>query len=310
MCMPRFRHNPLNQAGAKGRGIMRRTLAVVIGAGCICLGATTAVSSTFPGTNGRIAYDLTPAGGPYTIHTILPSGDGEMRLGKGSMPAWSPSGKRIAFVLPVNSQAEIYSMAADGGDVRRLTHSPGDELAPSYSPSGDRIVFNGEAGIVVMRSDGSGQRVLSRRGAGPTYSPDGKWIAYVVGSTSKLNASIWVMRRNGTDKHRLLSLGGNGGAIGSYSPDGSRISFSRCGSQCRYFVASSNGKQVRRLPCPPAYFRGVTAPSYSPDGRRLLGETPQVSIIKLPLHSCSPTVIARLSEDDAALPDWQPLPVP
>jgi dipeptidyl aminopeptidase/acylaminoacyl peptidase len=266
--------------------------------------------ATFPGANGRIAYDRTPSGGPYTIRSVLPSGHGDKRLGTGSMPSWSPNGHRLAFIRSVNGQGEVYSMAADGTYAHRLTHTRINEDSPTWSPSGRRIAFDGHSGITVMRSDGSDQRVLTDRGGSPSYSPDGQWIAFVVGRTVKRNASIWVMRRNGTHQHRLLFLGPNGGWIGGYSPDARRISFSRCGAECRYFVADSGGKDVNRLPCPPDYFRGVTAPSYSPNGHRLLGETAAVEVVTVPLHSCSPTIVVHLSPDDAALPDWQPLPIP
>lgn len=286
----------------------RRSVGLAVSAFVLVLAVSGSTAwATFPGANGRIAYDRTPPGGPYTIHSVMPSGHGDEPLGLGSMPSWSPNGQRLAFIRTVNGQGEVYSMAADGTDARRLTHTRINEASPTWSPGGRRIAFDGHSGITVMRSDGSDQRVLTDHGDSAAYSPDRKWIAFIVGSTAKVNASIWVMRRNGTRQHRLLFLGPDGGWIGGYSPDGHKISFSRCGAQCRYFVADSNGEGVRRLPCPPDYFRGVTAPSYSPDGRRLLGETGAVDVVTLPLNSCSPTIVAHLSPDDAALPDWQPL---
>jgi dipeptidyl aminopeptidase/acylaminoacyl peptidase len=270
--------------------------------------ASSAVAA-FPGQNGRIAYDITPPGAPPVIHTVLPSGHADKTLTSGLQPAWSPNGRRIAFTGGVNGQSEIYSMKADGTDRRRLTHTQGPEADPSYSPNGRRIVFESELGIETMRSDGSDRSVLVRGlGGKPTYSPDGRRIAYTVGSTAKQRPSIWVMDPNGTHKHRLLFLGSDGGWGPSYSPDGYTIAFSRCGVNCRYFFADSDGTHVRRQPCPGDYFRGVTAPSFSPDGRRLLGETPGANVVTLPLQSCSAKLVRNLSQDDAALPAWQPLP--
>jgi hypothetical protein len=270
-------------------------------------------SASFPGANGRIAYV-----GNGGLFTILPTGTGNTLIAQNAgFPAWSPDGQRIAFVRGLVTagqfQDEIYSMRANGTEVRRLTHNRVDDLAPAYSPSGRRIAFSSLAGIVDMRSDGTAQRVLSRRGAWPGYSPSADSIAFLVGSTAKRNTSIWVMHRNGTDKHRLVTLGNDGGSFGSYSPDGRHITFTRCGSECRYFVARSDGSNVRRLPCPPGYFRGTSAPTYSPNGRQLLGETGgpgsgQVDVVTLPLGSCSPETVVRLGANDAALPDWQPLP--
>jgi Tol biopolymer transport system component len=38
---------------------------------------------------------------------------------------------------------EIYSMNGDGSDVRRLTHLPGPDGGPFFSPDGTKIVFRG-----------------------------------------------------------------------------------------------------------------------------------------------------------------------
>ncbi len=281
---------------------MRRTLIMIWVAG-ICSMAAAPAWATFPGANGRIAYDDPPSDSP-AIHSILPSGKGDERLGIGLMPSWSPNGQRIVFARGVDEQTEIYSMAADGTAARRLTHRQWRDDNPSYSPGGHRIVFtetrSAAAWVMTMRSDGSDSRTLVAGGPA-VWSPSGRWIAFDANS----GPGLWVVHPDGTGKHRILK---RGGYIGGYSPDGRRLVFSRCGDECRYFVARSDGSKVRRLPCPPDYFRGVTAPSYSPNGRRLLGETSGLEVVTLPLHSCSARVVAK--GGTGTLPDWQPLPAP
>lgn len=39
-------------------------------------------------------------------------------------PSWSPDGARIAFESYRNGEADVFSMGADGTDVKRLTTSP------------------------------------------------------------------------------------------------------------------------------------------------------------------------------------------
>jgi TolB protein len=288
---------------------MRRTLGAV-GIAVLCLASAGPASATFPGANGRIAYDDPPAD-PSAIHSVLPSGGGDKRLGIGLMPSWSPNGQRIVFARGVNGQPEIYSMAADGSHGRRLTYRQWSDTGPSYSPSGHRIVFtetrSTASWVMRMRSDGSEVRTLGT-GVAFDWSPDGRWIGFVLGRTSRYPPSIWAMHPNGTDRHRLLFLGSQGGSGPHYFPDGTKFAFSRCGDKCRYFVAKSDGSSVRQLPCPPGYFRGTTAPSYSPNGRRLLGETSGLNTVTLPLHSCSPTVVTK--GGSGTLPAWQPLPAP
>ncbi len=75
--------------------------------------------------------------------------------------AYSPDGKKIVFcslrdAYPTNKLApeqlkrletdpawfgEVYIMNADGSDQRRLTHSPGCDGGPFFSPDGERIVW-------------------------------------------------------------------------------------------------------------------------------------------------------------------------
>src|SRR4051812_42344671 len=66
---------------------------------CLVSGAlASSAAARFPGANGRIVYANAP-GSAYTVHTILPSGHGDVVIGhQGSQFTWSPSGRRIAFV--------------------------------------------------------------------------------------------------------------------------------------------------------------------------------------------------------------------
>jgi Tol biopolymer transport system component len=52
---------------------------------------------------------------------------------------WSPDGSRILFTSPTEGGADIYTMATDGSDVRRLT-TDGVSIGASWTPDG-RILF-------------------------------------------------------------------------------------------------------------------------------------------------------------------------
>ena len=80
-------------------------------------------------------------------------------------PAWSPDGRKIAFLSTRNGNRDIYVINADGSGKRNLTRNPAKDVRPSWSPDGRRIAFvsnrEGRLEAHVMNADGSGQRSLT-----------------------------------------------------------------------------------------------------------------------------------------------------
>src|SRR5262249_32176852 len=93
----------------------------------------------------------------------------------------------------------------------RLTHLPGRNNFPLWTPDGKSIVFSSafqEApGIYWLRADGSGEAhrlIESKTLIKPSsFSSDGKWLAYVQWKPYG-NAAIWSARVEGDRDHPRL----------------------------------------------------------------------------------------------------------
>ena len=62
---------------------------------------------------------------------------------KDSDPKWSPDGKWIAFTAKRkdDEEAQLYVIAPDGGEARRLTQLATGCASPKWFPDGSRIAF-------------------------------------------------------------------------------------------------------------------------------------------------------------------------
>jgi dipeptidyl aminopeptidase/acylaminoacyl peptidase len=60
------------------------------------------------------------------------------------MPAWSPDGANIAWVVGEGVEREIWRMPAGGGDAVQLTDNEDADVHPSWSPDGSRITFTSD----------------------------------------------------------------------------------------------------------------------------------------------------------------------
>ena len=134
---------------------------------------------------------------------------GHPGAGPASDPAWSPDGRKLAFVrLNAGLGAPIYVVEADGSGLRRLTRSPALDADPTWSPDGRKLAFvrdrDGNSEVYVMSANGSGQRNLTSNpayDADPAWSPDARKIAFASNRDGKYG--VYVMNADGSGQRRL-----------------------------------------------------------------------------------------------------------
>jgi Tol biopolymer transport system component len=213
----------------------------------------------------RIAFDSSRNGIPVCdvlrcssgnseIYVMNSDGSGQRRLTRNpaddEAPAWSPDGRKIAFMSYRDGSYEIYVMNADGSGQRRLTRGSDADEDPAWSPDGRLITFvrslpDANDEIYVMNADGSGQHRLTRglaQDKSPAWSPDGRRIAF-----DRDNA-LYVMNADGGGLRRLTR---SGGSDPTWSPDGRRIAFDSSRDDRHgvddIYILNLDGSGVRRL---------------------------------------------------------------
>jgi Tol biopolymer transport system component/DNA-binding winged helix-turn-helix (wHTH) protein len=194
-------------------------------------------------------------------------------------PRWSPDGRRIAFDTRANDPAKvgnpsIWTVNADGGDLRRVTPAHTGDVAPSWSCDGAWIYFastrSGSLQIWKMPSQGGAAVQVTRKGGFEGFeTADGQFLLYVKGREIP---GIWRVPVGGgeevavTDRDQIgywrcwrLARGGIYFATAA-PPAGPRLEF--------LDLASGTIQQIAQLSKPPdATIPGLAV---SPDGRRLL----------------------------------------
>ncbi len=235
------------------------------------------------GQQRRYAWDYDPE---MDLYVAAPDGSGLTRLtdvrGYDAEASYSPDGEWIVFAstrqayqgtpseedaerlkLDPSYFAEIYRMRSDGSQVERLTHTPGYDGGPFYTPDG-RIIWRrfDEAGLIadvwIMNGDGSGARQVTDFGSmswAPYMHPSGKYIFFASNKLGFENFEVFIVDADGAKEPVRVTYTPGFDGLPVPTPDGRTLAWTSSrgggsGAQI-YFAAWNHEKALEALDAAP-----------------------------------------------------------
>jgi Tol biopolymer transport system component len=173
----------------------------------------------------------------------------------------------IVFVSDRSGDLDIWSMRADGTNLKQLTNDIHPDADPRFSPDGARILYtslrNGFPQMWMMKRDGTDARRVAE-GCQGDWSPDGTSIIFI------RDNQVYVRNLASGAEKRVTPETWQRCGVPDWSPDGKRFALaSRHLGNIGIFILSFDGKENYPLKAP----EPICTPRWSSDGKKLLGQT-------------------------------------
>jgi TolB protein len=186
-------------------------------------------------------------------------------------PAWSPDGKRMAYVSFENRAAAVFVQNLATGERRKVSGAPGINGAPAWSPDGSTLALtlskDGSPDIYTLDLVSGSLRRLTRDDSIETeanWSPDGRSL--VITSDRGGKPQLYLLPIHGGEPQRL-TYEGEYNARGVFAPDGRSLALVHGGAGgFRIAVLDLGSRDLKVLSSGPL----DEAPAFAPNGRMVL----------------------------------------
>jgi Tol biopolymer transport system component len=140
----------------------------------------------------------------------------------------SPDKSKLLLATGVGDSNEFWVQPLPAGTPRRVGNI--NAFSARWTPDGSHIIYSDQHKIAIMNEDGSDPHTIAEISGSAVwfrYSPDGRLIRFSILQDSESSSSLWEMRADGTNLHRLLPNWKEplDQCCGSWSPDGNYYYF-------------------------------------------------------------------------------------
>jgi len=192
--------------------------------------------------------------------------------------AWSHNDREIVFSSNRSGFQRLYRIPASGGEPQPLFAGSDNARYPSIS--GTRLAYVAIAHDVdIWRTappvgsrfeEGTRWIASKRLDASPSYSPDGRRIAFISSRTG--THELWIADAEGAGPIQLTAIGASQMDMPAWSPDGGSIAVTALHQGAGLYVVSTEGGAHRRLA---TQISSILFPSWSRDGRWIYFSAPR-----------------------------------
>lgn len=278
--------------------------------------------ATFPGHNGRIIFHRGTTSGTFLV-SMEPDGSDPTRVTSRTSSvagvSWAPDGSRFIYSRRnKDGTIDLFLRDADGSNPTRVTDSNGDEFSVAFGPDGNQAVYSKCVSdqcdlFIIDLTTKIETRVTNDLAS--EFHPEWSVDDVIVFQRFPFRQQggdyeIATIHSDGTNP-TLLTRNRRQDDVGpSWSPDGTRIVYSRCNrfvTSCDLFTMNSDGSHKNRVT--DTRVDEVDA-QFSPNGRSFVftRRGAKDNLFRMRTNGRRLRRLTNTPSKSEDLADWQPVP--